>query len=342
MFRGFRPVYQVFTPLLMSILAGPGCNVDLYEKSADMNYFEESFAERHFREGGPYVHLNTSHKENDMFFTDERELATIINYLSIAVFASSCRLLAFAIMSNHFHFILEGMQNKVELFWNRLKDNLTNYYKRHGKADMMNDVEARTTSINNLIQLRNEIAYVLRNPFVDRLDIHVFFDIYTSSYLYFNPMLLKKGIPASELRGRALRQFTRSRVITEVDPRIYVKDGVAQTWSFVDYKYTEKFYDNAQQFVYSVLKNVEAQIETASRHGETLYLSDDELWPVTFRISRERFHSTPKEMSNMDRKKLGVILKKEYNASNKQIARMTKLDLKEVDSLFPLSKGHRS
>jgi len=307
-----------------------------------MNYFEETFAERTFREGGPFVHLNTSHKENDVFYTNQSEYATLINYIALAVFASACRLLAFAIMSTHFHFILEGKTNNVEMFWTSFKDNLTNYYKHHGKADMMNNVEARTTPIIDLKQLRNEIAYVIRNPFVDRQDIHVFFDIYSSGYLYFNPMLPRDGMSASELRGRALRQFTKSRIICNVDPRIYVKDGVAQMWSFVDYKYVEKLYDNARQFVHSILKNVEAQIETATKYGEKIFLSDDELWPITFKICREKYHSTPTDMSIIDRKQLGVILKNEYNASNKQIARMAKLDLKEVDALFPLSKGNRS
>lgn len=64
-------------------------------------------------------------------------------------------------------------------------------------------------------------------------------------------MLERGGVPASALKGRSLREFTKSRGTVEIDPRIHIKDGVAQAWSFVDYRKAESFYDNARQFVNS-------------------------------------------------------------------------------------------
>ena len=69
---------------------------------------------------------------------------------------------------------------------------------------------------------------------------------FSSGFLYFNPMLEKGGVPASALKGRALREFTKSRGTIEVDPRIYIKDGVAQAWSFLDYRKAESFYYNSR------------------------------------------------------------------------------------------------
>ena len=123
-----------------------------------------------------------------------------------------------------------------------------------------------------------------------------------------------------------------------MEPRIYVTDDTAQMWSFVDYRLAESLYDNARQFIHSVLKNVEAQVETAKRLGERPFLSDDELWPLVFNYCREAFQGAKlSELDLQQRKQLAVWIKREYATSNKQTARVSGLPLAEVNALFPLS-----
>ena len=303
-----------------------------------MNYYKETPAERQFREAGPIVHLCTKPLESDFFFRNDDERTLALNYIAIAKVNSGCRLLALAIMTNHFHFIMEASQREVAAFWNIFKELFETYLGRHGRPKMLDGVGITVVSINNLQQLRTEIAYVIRNAFVARTDVHVLADPWSSGFLYYNPMLEKAGIPASSMKGRKIREFTCSRTITDVDGGIFVKDGRAQMWSFVDYEYTEGFFDNARQFVHTVLKNVEAQVETAKRYGEKPCLSDEELVPLVFKRCREQYKVA--EVNDLDhtlKKELAVWLKNELAASNKQIARQTKLSLREVDGLFPLA-----
>lgn len=305
-----------------------------------MSYYEENPAEKLFRTSAPFVHLHTSPLESTVFYQEEKDRIAALNYLAISIFNSGCRLLAFSLMSNHFHFILMGYDTGVSQFWSEYRLLMDSYFNRHGRSGLFRKVEASLTPINNLVQLRTEIAYVIRNAFVVRKDIHVFADPWASGCLYFNPLFPHEGIPASALKGRSLREFIFSRSLTQVDSRIYVKNGMAQIWSFVDYKMVEAFFENARKYVHSVLKNVEAQVETAARYGEPLLLSDDELIPIVFRICKSQFHvARPADMNDADRKKLAVILKNEYRAPNKQVARMTGLSIFNVDSLFPLSKN---
>ena len=314
------------------------CN--LFEK---MSYYSETAAERQFREARPIVHLCTKPLEADFFFKDDAERTLALNYVAIARANSGCRILALAIMTNHFHFILEAEDWQVAAFWNSFRRLLELYLDRHGRPRIMDGIDVTVVRINNLYQLRTEIAYVIRNAFVVRTDVHVFADPWSSGSLYFNPLLEKSGVPASTLKGRALRAFTCTRSITELDAGIYVKDGRAQMWSFVDYKYTEGFFDNARQFVHSVLKNVEAQVETAKRYGEKPCLSDEELVPLVYKRCREFYKQADiANLDTTDRKELAVWLKNEYAASNKQISRQTKLSQREVDDLFPLAAPSRS
>lgn len=298
----------------------------------------ETLAERFFQESRPITHLYTTPLESDVFYQtpEEKELALL--YLAIATKSSGCRLLAYSLMSNHFHFILVGSEEMVDHFWHLLEHLLTLYFQRHGRPGLMKQVHASKTPITSLSQLRTEIAYVIRNAFVIRKDVHVFADPSSSGFLYFNPLLVKEGVSASTLTGRSLRALTRSRSIGTLDSSIYLKNGKVQPWSFVDYKLAEAFYDDARQFVHSVLKNVEAQVETARRYGEKPFLSDDELRPIVFNLCRDQFKAEkPETLDIQDRKRLGVTLKNRYSASNKQIARLVKLPLKDVNALFPLS-----
>lgn len=301
-------------------------------------YYKETDAERLFRQSGPFIHLHTTPLECDVLFRDDNERALAVNYIAIAVYLSECKLLALSIMDNHLHFILLATEEQASLFWEIIRNYLEMYYQRHGRAGLLNGVRAGLTSIDNVAQLRTEIAYVIRNAFVVKPHVHVFADPWSSGYLYFNPLLNREGVPARQLKGRALRDFTCSRKEMDIDPRIYVRDGVAQMWSFVDYHLAECFYDHARQFIHSVLKNVEAQVETARKMGEHPYLDDSELRPIVFALCREKWKAeSPAELSDVDKKQLAVLLKSNYSASNKQIARLAKITLSDVNVLFPLA-----
>lgn len=303
-----------------------------------MGFYNESPAERAFREGGPYYHLYTKALETEVFFETDEDRKIAVNYLAIAISVSNCKLLAYAIMTNHFHFILEGRQEDVMDFFARFSAMMDNYFCYHGKGTIMRQAVPGLTAINNLAQLRTEIAYVLRNPFVVMPDVNVFAYPWTSGFLYFNPFLECKGVPASALSLRSIRTITKSRVISEMPPTICIADGVAQAWSFVDFKRVEQFYDNARQFIFSVVRNVESQVETAIHCGEAPILCDEELIPKIYQICRDRFRAD--SLSSLDlsgKKQLAVIVKNKYHSSNKQIARLVKLPIADINSLFPLA-----
>lgn len=303
-----------------------------------MGYYDESPAERAFREGGPFYHLYTKPLETEVFFETEEDRKVAVNYIAIAISVSNCKLLAYAIMDNHFHFVLEGQEEDVLDFYARFSTMMDNYFCYHGKGTIMRSASPGLTAINNLAHLRTEIAYVLRNPFVVMPEVNVFAYHWTSGFLYFNPLLECKGVSASKLSQRVIWIIIKSRLISEVDSSIHFADGVAQAWSFVDYRRAEQFYDNARQFVFSVVRNVESQVETSLRYGETPVLCDEELIPKIYQLCREKLRA--ESLSALDskgRKQLAILVKNIYHASNKQIARLVKLPLADVNVLFPLA-----
>lgn len=299
-----------------------------------------SNCEQIFLNGGPFYHLYTSHIEDDLLFRTEEELDQALNIIAVAVFFVGCKVLAFAIMNNHMHFILEGLEKECQAFYSLIQKKLAVILSKSGRGHLAQLSMPSLVPINNLKQLRDEIVYVIRNPFVDRVNVNMHAYKWCSGYLYFNPFLEEmfvRGVSASKLTIDERRKFKHERN-PYIDPRIMVLNGVALASSFVDYHRGESFFENARQFFQWLYKNVESQIEVGRRIGETVPLDDIDVWTISRRLSRELGGTDkPKELSNDAKGKLIKKLKFDYSASNAQIARCLGLPVATINSLFPLS-----
>ena len=132
----------------------------------------EWMQEQLFRESSPFYHLSTKPLENGVIFQNDEDRKVAINLIALMTKETHVEILAFAIMSNHFHFIIKGeLANGIE-FFRRLKKRLSNFFARRGRSGVMDlvDVDPDTPAISTLTQFRNEIAYVIRNPYVARTD----------------------------------------------------------------------------------------------------------------------------------------------------------------------------
>lgn len=145
-----------------------------------------SRCEQLFLEGGPFYHLHTKHIEDDLLFRTEEEMDQALSIIAVAVFFAGCKVLAFAIMNNHLHFILEGTEQMCREFYSYIQKKLAVVLGRSGRGYLAQMSTPSLVPINNLRQLRDEIVYVIRNPFVDRMNVNMHAYKWCSGYLYFN------------------------------------------------------------------------------------------------------------------------------------------------------------
>ena len=101
-----------------------------------MHYDQFSTCERLFLEGEGFFHLCTKPIEIDILFRSPEELNEALNMVAMAVFAANCRLLAFAIMSNHLHFVIEGSRSSCEAFFGHFHLLLSKFLSRTGRFDL--------------------------------------------------------------------------------------------------------------------------------------------------------------------------------------------------------------
>ena len=295
--------------------------------------------ERLFREGGPFYHLHTEPLKEGVIFISDEERAIALIYVAIAAGCVGVEVLAYALMSNHFHFILRGQKAQCIDFYRRFSALRSLYFSRHGRSGVLDPVgKPDPTPITTLKQLRDEIAYVIRNPLVVRKDVNVLAYPWCSGYLYFNPMLpLFDQKPVSALTLRERRALTHTRNVMLPEGLTLVGRQVFPG-SFVNYRLVESMFTDCRQFLFWTFKNVEAQVETSLRMGEKPSLSDDELLSILFRICRDDFGvKGPSSLTEQQKYDLAKRLKYDYYASNGQISRCLGLTPRIVDAFFPLS-----
>ena len=294
--------------------------------------------ERLFSGSGPFIHLYTYPLENDILLENDEDRTVTLNMIALISRGMQVDVLAYALMSNHIHLLLRGDEIQGRSFFEVLYRRLARYMASRGKAGCLNKVTCGITSITNLNSFRDEVAYIIRNPFVKREDVHLFSYIWCSGYLYFNSFISSTaGKSAEKVSYRESRMITRSS--SDVIPSDFRIEGtLILPQSFVNYKLVEQMFDSARQFLNWTLKNVEAQVQVAHAHGERPFLSDDELFPLSRNLCEKRFGTRqPKELALQQKKALAMALRNQYHASNGQLARLTTLSQQEVNDMYPLT-----
>lgn len=294
--------------------------------------------ERLFASSGPFIHLYTSPLETDVLAENDDDRTVILNMIALVSHEMRTDVLAYALMSNHIHLILQGDEVSGKRFFELLSKRLARYLATRGKAGCLSRVACGMTAITSLKQFRDEVAYVIRNPYVVRDDINPFSYRWCSGYLYFNRFLSRvTGQPAEKISFRERRKITRS-TSGELPSHFKVDGMLILPESYVNYKLVEGLFGTARQYLFWTMKNIEAQVEVARSIGEMPHLTDDEMFRQSRVLCKSMFGmEKPQELDGMQKKELAMSLRNKYHASNGQLARFTNLPLMEVNQMYPLT-----
>ena len=254
-----------------------------------------NYCEGVFFANGPFFHIYTTPPEKDLLFVQDEDYREATNMLAFASEDSGVRILAYAIMSNHLHIILSAGRERCDAFIAELHRKTNHFIRKRGRA--ASSISFNILEIKDIKQMKDEIAYVIRNPYVARNDVNPFAHPWSSGYLYFNEMLSMspQGTPATNLSIRARRDLKHSRD-AEMPSSFKVSNGMILPQSFVDYQMAMSFFENARQFVWYSTRKVEAYTATAERLGEKMLLTDESQAGLAkngyLSINREIFRET--------------------------------------------------
>lgn len=120
-----------------------------------------------FVEMKKYFLLTTEHLEDALWFKNDEDFATGMNYVAIqAGVTPEVIVLAFILMSNHVHFVLYGSREEVEDFVNSFKGRYSLYLqKKYGTKEFLrrNSVDIKEIPEDEVEALERVLAYVQMN-----------------------------------------------------------------------------------------------------------------------------------------------------------------------------------
>ncbi len=311
---------------------------ELYQKGNSAFSFsnQENICETLFNQLRPFHHLSTSEDFEIIFTNDEDFRAGMIIMCICAVQFPHLHIYAFQLMSNHLHIILSGSSDEAHALFELYRKLLSRYLDAKGRSTSLSRWEHDIRPVDSLENLRNAIAYDNRNGYVVCPYDTPFSYPWGTSNLYFSPDAKMRFYESTRhITIRQIVDIVHSRKFDNVSGLTMV-DDVVSPMAFCDISTGERFFRNAGHYFTKVSKDLESIVAIAHGIGERIYYTDDELFKAVQRISASKYGTTsPSTVDKKCKLELAHTMHYQYNASNKQIIRILRLDEAIVGSLFP-------
>lgn len=276
---------------------------------------QEALCEIKYREAGTCYHVCSS-EDHPVLFHDREEFVSAMNIVAFAALLSpDVVLYTFQVMSNHFHFVLSGDSDRIEAFLRLIRVKLS--------ADLLPDHagnDAKTLQFN-IIPNHSPFSYP-----------------WGANRYFFNPEAVlrfrESGIPITYAQKREL--FHSNRLSKE--KKTILLDGYVCPACYCRISEAEGFFRSCHHYFQSISRNVESAKDIAKSIGERVFYTDDDLYITVRQICSQKYSvQTVAMLTSVQKIELATMLHYDYNATNKQIARLLKLAIDVVSQLFPKS-----
>ena len=257
-----------------------------------------------------------------------------MNHVALCYLKYNVRVLCFCLMGNHFHFILSGPYQECWKFGNEYKRMCAMMMKRTQESDAgMKDVELQVKEITDINYLENAIAYVLRNPIVAgfRLMPHQY--EWCSGDMYFRRSYIASGRRADSFSIKELSRQLNSNIKI---PEHYVIDesGMISPLNYIDYKAVEDIFKHPSRLLGLLSAKKETEFEIFMGVADNYTPDIEELKDSVRELIRVEFGvKAVSQLSMEQRVLLCGLMRKNFRASRKQIALITRLNMETINKV---------
>ena len=283
-----------------------------------------------------YFHVSSHGLEKNDIFKSRQDFIRGMNDIALCVLGYDVCILAFCLMSNHFHFVLYGTLEECRRF--------AEEYKRRcgmrmrlvsGEVKGLKDVSVQIDMIDSDEYLENAIAYVLRNPLAARIIMMPYFYEWSSSTAYFRGSLMEYGIPVNTLSLRKRRELLRTRHPEVPDSYMLNHQGYICPSCYVAVEEVERIFRHPSRLMMAFAKKLENEFEVQSGAADRIVMLDSELKTQVLELIEKEFGvSSLAQLSADDRLRLCRLMRKNFNSPVKQIARVLRLSQSLVASVL--------
>lgn len=284
----------------------------------------------------PYYHVSSKALEsNDIFLTRE-DFVTAMNDIALCSLRYDVKILCFCLMCNHFHFVLRGSYKECYAFMNEFKRICAiRMHDRTGEVSGLKDVDLHFDLLDTQEYLENAIAYVLRNPLAARIIMMPYFYEWSSISAYFRGCSQLHGLPLNTLSIRKRREILRTRHDVVPDHFMLSPQGFIHPACYIAADEVEKIFRHPSRLMMLLAKKVENEFEVASGAAQQIKMTEAELKTQVLELVRNEFGvNSLAQLSADDRLRLCLLMRRNFNSSVKQIARILRLSQSVVASVL--------
>lgn len=281
---------------------------------------------------GPVYNACTPENHPIVFKTDADFKAGMSILAICALMFPRIRIYAYQLMSNHLHLVIAGEKKDIEDFFEYFRGRLDRYFD--GNVDLCG-YKLKLFLIEDLSYFRNAIVYVNRNGFVVNDNCTPFSYPWGSGSFFFQPMSISYARVCGKPAGiRMVREFMHTRHADGLKDVITV-DGFVSPLEFCDIKTAERAFRDAKQYFYLISRNVETYANIARTIGESVFYNDNDLYLAAVKMAKDHFAAKDLHSLSASQKiDMARRLHFDFNAGDKQLQRLLKIDAEILKSLF--------
>ena len=281
-------------------------------------------------------HVCTRGLKTRLIFRDAEDFVYGMNGVAICSHGMKLAVLAFCLMGNHVHFVLNGEERAV-------KDFIASYIKRtgiwignrYGETAPLRRIDVLAKPVLNREQLATVVSYVHRNPLAAGLCTPISYE-WSSASVFFSQRRIKSGWRRlGEIPPRQARVILKTRH-EGLPPDWFVNDeGMILPQCYLRIGYVERLYGrSASNYMYSLNTNKDAETEILMMEGMRAF-PDETMRRKIPVLCKEHFGKDSFDSLEMnDKYALAVIMHRQYSCPAKQVSRLTGMDPVVVSRLF--------
>ncbi len=203
-----------------------------------------------------YFLVTTEHLEESLWFRDNGDFVTGMNYVAIqAALMPEVVVLVFILMSNHVHFVLYGTRSEVKAFVNSFKGRYSKYLRGKYKTKEFlrrNGLHIKEISEEEVEALERAMAYVQMNCVVANICLYPGQYPWGTGSTFFKADGPETGYRRlGDLSGRERKRLLHSRVaLTLPDNWLLSSAGFVLPESYVDVAHVKSIFRSPKRMQY--------------------------------------------------------------------------------------------
>lgn len=290
-------------------------------------------------------HFCTDGNAVDSIFYDEQDFIQGMNRIYTVSRKFNIIILAHVLMDTHIHFVIYGTQETCGAFMHEyIRLTSMHLAHKHNFNGKLRSVPIRYIHIDNDLQLKTAICYVIKNPTVAGLKFTPYDYPWSSGSLYFR----REGYWTSpcwqdrhyfcdrttEMTARAKQTAFKTRTLDD-SARVSSTKGLIFPGEYVEFKLVERLFRSFRSYQFFMGRNKEEGIDSLAANASRLSIPIQEMRQSRDEIIVERFgRNGIKDLSTVQRIMLAKMLRSKYSSSTKQIARVCGLVHEELKDII--------